>query len=261
MPLSLASVKSILVLPFWFWLTCLVLEKGPLNGCVCVCSEAKNKKLVSSSNSSWTYEILLLLLLDYRNVEVRCQSDVGVMSVSGRADRQLPYCPGGHMCEYLLIVTAWHYAIVVFSVVLYVHPSITGKYCIKTTGWIELIFGMEDSYYHIPHCVVRKFGYLQNLGYFPLLLCPKLWTWKILPWQVDVVVNNIVDSEACWQHLYDIYLGSDGRDVAVYFVHLATTLLKEDKSARDNHLLACNFAKYSPILKTFWLGDSAINLS
>ena len=32
--LSLASVKSRLVLPFWYWLTWVVLEKGP---CVCVC--------------------------------------------------------------------------------------------------------------------------------------------------------------------------------------------------------------------------------
>ena len=35
--LSLASVKSRLVLPFWYWLTQVVLEKGPLNVCVCVC--------------------------------------------------------------------------------------------------------------------------------------------------------------------------------------------------------------------------------
>jgi len=35
--LSPASVKSRLVLPFWYWLTQVVLEKGPLNGCVCVC--------------------------------------------------------------------------------------------------------------------------------------------------------------------------------------------------------------------------------
>jgi len=34
--LSLASVKSRLVLPFWYWLTWVVLDKGPLNGCVCV---------------------------------------------------------------------------------------------------------------------------------------------------------------------------------------------------------------------------------
>jgi len=35
--LSLASVISRLVLPFWYRLTWLVPEKGPLNGCVCVC--------------------------------------------------------------------------------------------------------------------------------------------------------------------------------------------------------------------------------
>ena len=35
--LSLASVKSRLVLPFWYRLAQVVLEKGPLNRCVCVC--------------------------------------------------------------------------------------------------------------------------------------------------------------------------------------------------------------------------------
>ena len=34
--LFLASVKSRLVLPFWYQLTRVVLDKGPLNGCVCV---------------------------------------------------------------------------------------------------------------------------------------------------------------------------------------------------------------------------------
>ena len=34
--LSLASIKSRLVLPFWYWLTWVVPEKEPLNGCVCV---------------------------------------------------------------------------------------------------------------------------------------------------------------------------------------------------------------------------------
>ena len=34
--LSLASVKSRLVLPFWYRLTQVVPDKGPLNGCVCV---------------------------------------------------------------------------------------------------------------------------------------------------------------------------------------------------------------------------------
>ena len=34
---SLASVKSRLVLPFWYQLTQVVPDKGSLNGCVCVC--------------------------------------------------------------------------------------------------------------------------------------------------------------------------------------------------------------------------------
>ena len=34
---SLASVKSRLVLPFWYQLTVVVPDKGSLNGCVCVC--------------------------------------------------------------------------------------------------------------------------------------------------------------------------------------------------------------------------------
>ena len=38
--LSLASVKSRLVLPFWYRLTRVVPEKGPLNVCVCVCVRA-----------------------------------------------------------------------------------------------------------------------------------------------------------------------------------------------------------------------------
>jgi len=37
LPLSLASVKSRLVIPFWYRLTRVILDKGPLNRCVCVC--------------------------------------------------------------------------------------------------------------------------------------------------------------------------------------------------------------------------------
>ena len=36
--LSLASVKSRLVLPFWYRLTRVVPDTGPLNGCVCACA-------------------------------------------------------------------------------------------------------------------------------------------------------------------------------------------------------------------------------
>jgi len=35
----------------------------------------------------------------------------------------------------------------------------------------------------------------------------------------------------------------------VHFARLANILLKDEDSARDNHVVACNFAKYSPIKK------------
>jgi len=47
--LSLASVKSRLVLPFWYRLTRVVPEKGPLNGCVCV--YLINQNFTKSRNS------------------------------------------------------------------------------------------------------------------------------------------------------------------------------------------------------------------
>jgi len=42
--LSLASVKSRLVLPFWYQLTWVVPEKGQLNGCVCACCCSTDSK-------------------------------------------------------------------------------------------------------------------------------------------------------------------------------------------------------------------------
>ena len=40
LPLTISCFsKSRLVLPFWYRLTRVVPEKGPLNGCVCVCVE------------------------------------------------------------------------------------------------------------------------------------------------------------------------------------------------------------------------------
>jgi len=44
--LSLASVKSRLVLPFWYRLTRVVPDKGPLNGCVCVMGFRKCSQII-----------------------------------------------------------------------------------------------------------------------------------------------------------------------------------------------------------------------
>jgi len=51
--LSLASVKSRLVLPFWYRLTWVVLEKGPLNGCVCVVFFDLNRFFIVFVCFSW----------------------------------------------------------------------------------------------------------------------------------------------------------------------------------------------------------------
>ena len=44
--LSLASVKSRMVLPFWYWITRVVLDKAPLNVCVCVHVMQPNNKAI-----------------------------------------------------------------------------------------------------------------------------------------------------------------------------------------------------------------------
>ena len=56
--LSLASVKSRLVLPFWYRFTWLVPENGLLNGCVCVMDKTKTHK----TRAKWCWRICLWLL-------------------------------------------------------------------------------------------------------------------------------------------------------------------------------------------------------
>jgi len=67
--LSLASVKSRLVLPFWYRLTWIVPEKGPLNGCVCVCNDRSYHGgfiimvlIAHYSSISWITTLLLALI-------------------------------------------------------------------------------------------------------------------------------------------------------------------------------------------------------
>ena len=51
-PLSLASVKSRLVLPFWYRHSCVVLDKRPLNGCVCVLCIAEAESCRAAARGS-----------------------------------------------------------------------------------------------------------------------------------------------------------------------------------------------------------------
>ena len=66
--LSLTSVKSRLVLPLWYWLTRLFPEKGPLNGCMCVCVDNRLKWIslawsrldtMSSTKHGWVDMVLI----------------------------------------------------------------------------------------------------------------------------------------------------------------------------------------------------------
>ena len=61
--LSLASVKSRLVLLFWYWLTRVVPDKEPLNGwvCVCVCVCIANVFTAESE----TFQTFLLICVPY----------------------------------------------------------------------------------------------------------------------------------------------------------------------------------------------------
>ena len=78
-----------------------------------------------------------------------------------------------------LAFSAWRCARAVFAVALCpsVCLSVTSWYRIKTTGRIELVFGMDASF-RLSHTVIRKFGYLRKLKlkYFPMGLCLKLRT-------------------------------------------------------------------------------------
>ena len=59
--LSLASLKSRLVLPFWYWLTRVVPDKGPLNVCVCALPNANKKPNISQCKSHLGYVSLILI--------------------------------------------------------------------------------------------------------------------------------------------------------------------------------------------------------
>jgi len=83
---------------------------------------------------------------------------------------------------------------------------------------------MEASFHDppIPHCVIRKFGYLQILVYLPLELCPKLRSYKISPGMSIALSTKLVDRRRLVLGIYD-----NRRVVIVYFhdppIHLSHT--------------------------------------
>ena len=79
------------------------------------------------------------------------------------------------------------------SVCLSVCPFVRHKPVLCQNDWTNRAdFWQWHRGFFLPitHSVIRKFGYLQKIVYFPLELCPQLRTWKISPRQVDRVVNR-----------------------------------------------------------------------
>jgi len=64
LPLTVSSVKSRLVLPFWYRLTWVVPEKGLLNGCVCVIVRIQHALLPYRSNDENKNLMGLALTID-----------------------------------------------------------------------------------------------------------------------------------------------------------------------------------------------------
>ena len=71
--LSLASVKSWLVLPFWYWLTQVVPEKGPLNGGVRACMYVFRVPLLKPSKVKLCADIILTNIPQLSFMEVKYQ--------------------------------------------------------------------------------------------------------------------------------------------------------------------------------------------
>ena len=56
---------------------------------------------------------------------------------------------------------------------------------------------------HIPHCVLRKFGYLRKYGYFPLELCLKIWTLKLFRHGQSIALSTNSSTVELVDDIYD----------------------------------------------------------
>ena len=73
------------------------------------------------------------------------------------------------------------------------------------------------------------------------------------------IAQSVSEKELKSVNIWQTY--SQERGSLVHFLSLLAVCWPGAQSARDNHVLACNFAKYSPIFKMFSFTDSAINRS
>ena len=93
--------------------------------------------------------------------------------------------------------------------------KIINNVCLSITSqpsWF-LAWSLPSTY---PMLCYKKIWVSPKSGYFPLELCPKIWTLRILPWQVDRVVNT-TRRHWRWGLLTTPILYDNQRVTAVYY--------------------------------------------
>ena len=161
--LSLASVKSRLVLPFWYWLTWVVPDKWPLNGCVCVCVWDTDVSQISSCNRrttqcSVTFENLVKLILGNVTVDVCCRWNcclslkLTVISYSGHG-RNLSLAVYGRMMSACKQTCSWTTATATAPPPLIFLPPLsgTGFYGYDVLSVIQLLLSQHLKEYVMEH--------------------------------------------------------------------------------------------------------------
>jgi len=120
--LSLASAKSSLVLPFWYRPTRVVLEKGPLNVCVCVCS-------LYSNNTYDDDDIYGAVIM----AQSHCESSPGLLDECRLCTRWLPTLRPSQTCWSVSpLVGCYHpHPPLPFCYYSFYHP-------VGVEGWVDL---------------------------------------------------------------------------------------------------------------------------
>ena len=120
----------------------------------------------------------------------------------------------GVVLPLFIIFTARRYMLARYRAML--SSSVRHKPVLRRNDWSASWFWHGGFVPFSPHCLIRKFGYLQKLGYFLLGLwfVPNSGLGKFRRGRSIVLSTKlvVVDGRACWRHLCD-----DRRIVAVYY--------------------------------------------
>ena len=127
------AVKRSLLLLFWYRLTWVVPEKGPLNGCVCVC---------------------VVIWNNYDNLNINVWNFV-LQSFAYFFCILSSSCVG-LLCHFL---PTWRYATMVLAMAL--RLSVTNRCSVEMDGHL-IDFWHEGFFWLVLHCVLRKFRCLQK---------------------------------------------------------------------------------------------------